>query len=630
MTTALILSSDEPRAWQIREALTAADVEIGQVFATSHTLLHRLTQNLDQRPDLLVVDEHSTPMNQWDLIRELGVRHPTAAVLAVVTDPQPEDYASALSNGARGVIRYPLSYEEIASLVETAVGWSSLLRDAVRTPESGAERGGRILAVTGAKGGTGTSTVALHLALQAVSAKPDDNIVLIDFDLQKPDQSVLLDVPRSRDLTDLLGVVEELTPRHLEDVVFSHPSGLRMLLGPRHGEQGELVTEFAARQIVSMLATRSDLVIMDLGSVIGEAGATALEMADDILVVSTPDVLSLRGVHRLTELWDRLGIRAEGSTRVLLNRVSRRNDLSPDAARKIVRQPVLDAVLAEETAGLEAAVNRRDPALVTAAWVKDVQTVSQELGTVPPPTLSSAPRRSRLSKKKGGGIEAPPATGEDGRDSADGPGVVEATPHGLHEGAGAPGAADGQVTYDGRSGPASNGDHGPADRPSWNGDGQQPGPVYRTSRGGAGLSPGTGDRPTVAPPPPDQPPLRPRSGPRRLNRGRAEHGAVSIETLGIMGMFGAIAAIAFQMVLVGVTVVLADHAANEGARAAAVGGSAQSAATAATPDGWSDDLSVSTSGDRVEVEMTAPTLIPIMEDFAFTIPADAGIVEEPQ
>lgn len=105
---------------------------------------------------------------------------------------------------------------------------------------------------------------------------------------------------------------------------------------------------------------------------------------------------------------------------------------------------------------------------------------------------------------------------------------------------------------------------------------------------------------------------------------------MSIETLGIMGMFGAIAAIAFQMVLVGVTVVLADHAANEGARAAAVGGSAQSAATAATPDGWSDDLSVSTSGDRVEVEMTAPTLIPIMEDFAFTIPADAGIVEEPQ
>src|SRR5699024_9350601 len=297
----------------------------------------RLAQPQDARPDLLIVDENSTPMNQWDLIRELGIRHPTAAVLAVVTDPQPEDYASALSNGARGVIRYPLSYEEIASLVESAVGWSSLLREAVRAPQTSAVRGGRIIAVAGAKGGTGSSTAALHLALTAVEEGSQKQVVLIDLDLQKPDLSVLLDVPRSRELTDLLPVIEELTPRHLDDVLFSHPSGLRLLLGPRNGEQGELVTEFAARQIISMLATRSDLVILDLGSVIGEAGATALEMADDILIVSTPDVLSLRGVHRLTELWDRLGIRAEGSTRVVLNRVSRRNDLSPDAAAKIVR-----------------------------------------------------------------------------------------------------------------------------------------------------------------------------------------------------------------------------------------------------------------------------------------------------
>lgn len=568
MTTALILSSDEQRAWQIREALTAADVEIGQVFATSHTLLHRLAQAHDARPDLLVVDENATPMNQWDLIRELGVRHPTAAVLAVVTDPQPEDYAAALSNGARGVIRYPLSYEEIAALVETAVGWSSLLREAVRAPQSGAERGGRILAVAGAKGGTGTSTVALHLALEAMSSRPQDRIVLIDLDLQKPDLSVLLDVPRSRELTDLLPVVEELTPRHLDDVLFSHPGGLRLLLGPRNGEQGELVTEFAARQIVSMLATRSDLVILDLGSVIGEAGATALEMADDILIVSSPDVLSLRGVHRLTELWDRLGIRAEGSMKVLLNRVSRRNDLSPDAARKIVRQPVLDAVLPDDPASLEASVNRRDPTLVSAAWSKDLQAVSQELGTIPPPTLSATPRSRRLAKKRPE-PEAPVALPTEPTSPA-GAGYAPAADAGY----GPPTSAD------------SPGDHGDA--------------------------------------------RRPRLGPRRLSRARSERGAVSIETLGIVGLFGAVAAIAFQMVLVGVTFVLASHAANEGARAAAVGGDAQHAAVGSTPDGWSDDMSVTTSSGRVRVEMTAPALIPSVDRFAFTIPASAGIVEEPQ
>ena len=87
-----------------------------------------------------------------------------------------------------------------------------------------------------------------------------------------------------------------------------------------------------------------------------------------------------------------------------------------------------------------------------------------------------------------------------------------------------------------------------------------------------------------------------------------------------------------RLLLVGAALTLAAGlaACGDAPTAPAPQSAAQSAATAATPDGWSDDLSVSTSGDRVEVEMTAPTLIPIMEDFAFTIPADAGIVEEPQ
>lgn len=596
MTTALILSSDEDRAWQIREALAAAEVEIGQVFATSHTLLHRLAQTQDARPDLLVVDENSAPMNQWDLIRELGIRHPTSAVLAVVTDPQPEDYAAALSNGARGVIRYPLSYEEIASLVESAVGWSSLLREAVRTPQASAVRGGRIIAVAGAKGGTGASTAALHLALTAVGARPQEQVVLIDLDLQKPDQSVLLDIPRTRELTDLLPVIEELTPRHLEDVLYSHPDGLRLLLGPRNGEQGELVTEFAARQIISMLATRSDLVVIDLGSVIGEAGATALEMADDILIVSTPDVLSLRGVHRLTELWDRLGIRAEGSTRVLLNRVSRRNDLSPDAARKIVRQPVLEAVLTDDPASLEAAVNRRDPALVSPAWTKELRAVSQELGTIPPPTLSATPRSKRLSKRAKAKGELPASA--DAPEAAAGPAAES------------PAAVAGPAT-DGTL-PLLPGDAVPPPPPT-----APPAPPHpATGSAAAGtMAAGTTGKPL---------------GPRRLQRSRAERGAVSIELLAIVGLFAAVAAVAFQMVLVGVTFVLASHAANEGARAAAVGGDPASAAVGATPDGWSDDMTVSRDDGRVRVEMTSPSLLPSVEAFAFTIPASAGVVEEPR
>src|SRR5699024_5595983 len=196
------------------------------------------------------------------------------------------------------------------------------------------------------------------------------------------------------------------------------------------------------------------------------------------LIVSTPDVLSLRGVHRLTELWDRLGIRAEGSTRVVLNRVSRRNDLSPDAAAKIVRQPVLEAVLADDPTSLEASVNRRDPALVSTAWSKGLHAVSQELGTVPAPTLSATPRSRRLSRKK------TPTAAE--------------TPE-------SPAAAEGPESL---PGPPEAAEH----------------PTDRSGR----------PRPTAE----DR---RQDLGPRRLSRARSERGAVTVETLAVVGLFGAIA-----------------------------------------------------------------------------------------
>lgn len=598
MTTALIVSADEQRAWQIREALSAADVEIGQVFATSHALLHRLAQPGEAPVDLLVIDENSTPMNQWDLIRELGVRQPTSAVLAVVTDPQPEDYTAALSNGARGVVRFPLSYEEIASLVESAVGWSAVLRDVVAAPaEDTIDRGGKILVTAGAKGGTGTTTLALHLALRAAAHRPNDRIVFVDLDLQKPDASVLLDVPQNRNLTDLLGVIEELTPRHLDDVLFRHPGGLRVLFGPEHGEDGERVTEFAARQMLSMLAARADLVVVDVGSVIGEAGATALEMAHTILSVSTLDVLSLRGVHRQTELWDRLNIQTEGSVRIVLNKVTKNSDLSPSAAKRILNYPLLEAVAHDDTRGLEAAVNRRDTDLASPVWKQDLDAILQELGMIAPPSIHDKPQRPRF------GIGGKKKKDEDS---------LEALPPGGQNSIPAPAAQADQDQLPPR----------PAQPPAV---GSQPTGVLQPAGAPAPVASADNAEASLK---------RPRSRSRFRRAGKAsragsERGAVSIEALGIATLFGICAAIAFQMLLVGVTFVLASHAADEGARAAAVGDNATAAAVSATPGAWADDMSVSQAGGRVTVKMKAPTLIPKTADFALIIPASAGVVKEP-
>ncbi|GAA4916730.1 AAA family ATPase [Nesterenkonia rhizosphaerae] len=402
MAKAILCCGDESRGYEIRQALTDAGAEVTRQYGSTQTLLTAMAQYGDAEVDLLVVDETSTPMPMWELSAEISGRYPSVAVLTVVTEPTSQDYATALDSGSRGVISYPLNFENLAARIQSAAAWSTSLRLAVNREQSEEQQfgGGKMIAVASSKGGAGASTLALHLALEAAQSS-GRKVVLLDLDLQKPDQSILLDIPKQRDITDLLPVIDELSPRFVRDVLFEHPSGLSVLLGPKEGEQGELITEQAAKKILGILRSRFDIVIVDVGSYMGEANATAVEMADEVAVVTQSDVLSLRGVRRLVGLWERIGARRSEDLKIVLNSVHKTNDIQPESARKIVALPTYKTVVPRMTRALEQSVNRREPAAAGNDWSQKVQELGREMQVVPPVTLAKAKEtKTRRTRKK--------------------------------------------------------------------------------------------------------------------------------------------------------------------------------------------------------------------------------------
>ena len=135
----------------------------------------------------------------------------------------------------------------------------------------------------------------------------------------------------------------EITARSLDDTLYVHSTGLRVLLAPERGEDGEDISASAARQILGALKFQYDIVVCDVGSVMTEAGAVAVEMASNVLVVTTPDVPAIRAANRLLRLWERLQI--DTPARILLNRTSREHEIQPDFARRVLQAPVLDTTL---------------------------------------------------------------------------------------------------------------------------------------------------------------------------------------------------------------------------------------------------------------------------------------------
>jgi pilus assembly protein CpaE len=337
------------------------------------------------RPDVdaIVVHDRRGAPPLIEVARELTVAHPDVGLVLIVTEDSPEVLRSGMQAGARDVLTAPVGLEQLETSLLAAAGWTQALRRRAER-ESGDLLGvGRVLTVVGAKGGVGTSTVAVHLALAARELGAA-SVALVEYDLQGGDLRAFLDLPYRRSVADLATVADELTTRHLQEAMYTHASGMRVLLAPQDGEQAEGVTAAAARNILAAIRTREDLTIVDAGATLSEASAIAVEMADTAVIVTTPDVVSLRGVVRLCSLWDRLKIEP-ADVAVLLNRTSRKLEVQADLARRVVPVPVLQTNVPADFFALESAVNTGIPGTEGAskAMLRPMAAVLGEVSVLP-------------------------------------------------------------------------------------------------------------------------------------------------------------------------------------------------------------------------------------------------------
>lgn len=388
MTAPVVLGvPDADRARQLAAKLDeTGEFAVAGEAATSAELLELLTRT---EALAVVVDEGIGPVTALDLVREIGAAFPQVAVVLVARDPSPDAYAAAMQAGARGLLPLDPTLEEIEGRLGPAVAWARTVRRhlAVGTGDELPLGHGTMVVVAGAKGGTGTTTVAVHTALLAASSA-GKRVCLVDMDLQSGDVVHLLEIAHRRSVVDLVEVADDLTPSLLQDALFLHSSGLHVLLAPAEGERGEDVTTRAARRILSALKTRFDVVVVDAGTVMTAAGTAAVEMADKVLLTVTPDVLALRAAKRQIRLWDRLQALKSDDVVVVLNQTSRSSDVQPDVAKRVIKAPMAATALPADYKALQPAINTGDPALLADGPLRRALVdLVAELGllTTPPP-----------------------------------------------------------------------------------------------------------------------------------------------------------------------------------------------------------------------------------------------------
>ena len=138
--------------------------------------------------------------------------------------------------------------------------------------------------------------------------------------------------------------------------------------------------------MLGAVRARHALTVVDLGATVSEATAIGAEMATRVLVVATPDVVALRGVRRLRDLWGRLQVRDDDDeTLVVLNRASRKREIQTDLARKVVGAPLAETTIPDDFGALEAAVNTGSPARLEDQKLRGAfEALAAEVQALPP------------------------------------------------------------------------------------------------------------------------------------------------------------------------------------------------------------------------------------------------------
>jgi pilus assembly protein CpaE len=270
----------------------------------------------DVRPDAAVV----SPL----LLHGSAALNGTA-LFVVAERETTEGLRSALRAGARGFYLWPEERENLAREAERAARPTDKEHDAP----------GQAVAVLAARGGAGATFLATSLA--AVCAAKGLSTALIDFDTFYADVTTALGVGTDvRTAADLAPVVDEMTPEHVDRVLYAHPRGFQVLLGPQDPAQAALIGPQGLARAAEVLRSRFEVIVLHLPRSV-EAALPGIEMADEVLVVVTLDVLAFRDAKRLLSYASGLGL--ERKCRLVVNRAIRSEVVPEDVERVFGMRP---------------------------------------------------------------------------------------------------------------------------------------------------------------------------------------------------------------------------------------------------------------------------------------------------
>lgn len=191
----------------------------------------------------------------------------------------------------------------LASLIAERQARANARLAAESAPDEARALRGYLTAVYSPRGGAGVTTLALNLAIALAERHPDD-VSLLDLDV------LFGHAPASLWL-EPRGVLAQVTPntlrgldrQGLEHYLLKHASSLRIFPAATHPEEGQAITDEHVRAAVIALRRNFGHIVIDLPHPFNEVTLAALDQADRVLLIATPEPTTLHDIGEVRRIF---------------------------------------------------------------------------------------------------------------------------------------------------------------------------------------------------------------------------------------------------------------------------------------------------------------------------------------
>ena len=327
---------------------------------------HQIQLDGTSLPDLLVIELGNGCERDIAWIKTILEKKPELEIFIIAGTSDPEILVEILQLGPKKFFTVPLD----KNAVETALRhfferFEKLQKTEIRPK-------GKIFSVMGSKGGVGTTTFAVNLAVSLAQRDEKPSVALLDLNIGFGEVPMFLDITPRHHWGDITENIDRLDETLLENILSAHKSGVRILPSPGYFEKHQPPDVSVMESLLNLMLYHYDYILIDIGQSINDTTLEILKLSDLVQIIAIQSLPCLSNTNRIVQSIIDYGYIEKDNVHVILNRYLKNSVVTRESVEEGIGRK-LSWTIPNDYSNTMAAINSGTPLSSIAPRSKIVQ-----------------------------------------------------------------------------------------------------------------------------------------------------------------------------------------------------------------------------------------------------------------